>query len=86
MWGFLLTDTPFLTFDVKLKLIQGINKQMKDLILRTAIFIMKDKTTGRPVVVTKFYGFQDEQEAHEFSQILKEQYIDDIPEDDVTMH
>ena len=47
---------------------------------------MKDKTTGRPVVVTKFYGFQDEQEAHDFSQILKEQYIDDIPEDDVTMH
>ena len=73
-------------FDDRLRLIQGINKQMKDLILRTAIFIMKDKTTGRPVVVTKFYGFQDEQEANEFSQILKEQYIDDIPEDDVTMH
>ena len=73
-------------FDDRLRLIQGINKQMKDLILRTAIFIMKDKTTGRPVVVTKFYCFEDEQEAHELSQILKEQYIDDIPEDDVTMH
>ena len=77
---------PIFEFDVRLKLIQGTHKQMKDLILRTAIYIMKDKTTGRPVVVTKFYGFEDEQEAHDFSQILKEQYIDDIPEDDVTMH
>jgi len=84
--GVFVDRYPIFVFDVRLRLIQGINKQMKDLILRTAIFIMKDKTTGRPVVVTKFYGFQDEQEAHEFSQILKEQYIDDIPEDDVTMH
>ena len=84
--GVFVDRYPIFVFDVRLILIQGINKQMKDLILRTAIFIMKDKTTGRPVVVTKFYGFQDEQEANEFSQILKEQYIDDIPEDDVTMH
>jgi len=84
--GVFVDRYPIFTFDVRLILIQGINKQMKDLILRTAIFIMKDKTTGRPVVVTKFYGFEDEQEAYEFSQILKEQYIDDIPEDDVTMH
>ena len=47
---------------------------------------MKDKATVSQIVVTKFYGFEDEQEAHEFSQMSKEQYIDDIPEDDVTMH
>ena len=62
-------------------MIQGINKQMDDLQLRTAIFIMKDKTTGKPVVLTSFYGFETEEEAHEFSQVLKEQYVDDIPDD-----
>ena len=55
---------------------------MDDLQLRTAIFIMKDKTTGKPIVLTSFYGFETEEEAHEFSQVLKEQYVDDIPDDD----
>jgi hypothetical protein len=43
---------------------------------------LKDKTTGKPVVLTSFYGFETEEEAHEFSQVLKEQYVDDIPDDD----
>ena len=61
---------------------------MDDLILKTIIFIMKDTKTNKPVVVTHFQGFEDDNEAQNFSQFLKEQFtepeIDNYP--NVTIH
>jgi hypothetical protein len=33
---------------------------MDNLILKTIIFILKDKETGKPVVVTHFQGFEND--------------------------
>ena len=66
-----------------------INK-MDDLILKTIIFIMKDTKTNKPVVVSHFQGFDSELEAHNFSEFLKEQFIQPIEKEDpypnVTLH
>ena len=50
---------------------------MDNLILKTIIFIMKDKVTHEPVVVTHFQGFKDEEEATEFSRYLTEHFVND---------
>ena len=56
--------------------------------MKTIIFIMKDTKTNKPVVVTHFQGFEDDNEAQNFSQFLKEQFtepeIDNYP--NVTLH
>ena len=51
---------------------------MDDLILKTIIFIMKDTKTNKPVVVSHFQGFEDEKDAQNFSEFLKEQFIQPI--------
>lgn len=64
-----------------------INK-MDNFILKTIIFILKDKATNKPIVVSHFQGFEDEIEAYNFSEFLKEQFIS--PQEDhypnVTLH
>ena len=52
---------------------------MNDLILKTIIFILKDKETGKPVVVTHFQGFENDDEANDFSKYLTDQFTGDIP-------
>ena len=61
---------------------------MDDLILKTIIFIMKDTKTNKPVVVTHFQGFEDDNEAQNFSQFLKEQFTEQEkdPYPNVTLH
>ena len=63
-------------------------KHMDDTFLKTIIFIMKDKTTKKPIVITHFQGFRDEEEAEDFSDFLKTQFIlpTDYPDDNVTIH
>ena len=55
--------------------------------------ILKNTETGKPMVVTHFTGFQDETEAWDFTEKLKEKYINDIDypieeelESDPTLH
>jgi hypothetical protein len=45
--------------------------KMDNLILKTMILILTDKDTGKPVVVTHFHGFDNEDEAIQFSDFLK---------------
>ena len=52
---------------------------MDNLILKTVIFILKDKETGKPVVVTHFQGFENDAEANDFSKFLTDQFTGDIP-------
>ena len=52
---------------------------MDNLILKTIIFILKDKETGKPVVVTHFQGFENDDEANDFSKFLTDQFTGDIP-------
>ena len=59
----------------------GINKQpyklsiqMDDLILKTIIFILKDKKTNKPVVMTHFQGFENDDEARDFSHYLTDTF------------
>jgi|TARA_X000001316_G_C916623_1_gene30901 hypothetical protein len=61
---------------------------MDDRFLKTIIFIMKDKKTKKPIVITHFQGFQDDDEAADFSDFLKTQFVlpTDYPDDDVTIH
>ena len=61
---------------------------MDDKFLKTIIFIMKDKTTKKPVVITHFQGFRSEEEAEDFTDFLKTQFIlpTDFPDDNVTIH
>jgi hypothetical protein len=59
---------------------------MDNLILNTIIFILTDKDTNKPVVVTHFHGFDTEEEAIRFSDYLKEQFVDDYPENERTIH
>ena len=40
---------------------------MDDRFLKTVIFIMKDKKTKKPIVITHFQGFQNNEEAEDFS-------------------
>ena len=51
---------------------------------------MKDTKTNKPVVVSHFQGFEDEKDAHNFSEFLKEQFIQPIEQEDpypnVTLH
>jgi hypothetical protein len=51
---------------------------MNDLILKTVIFILKDKKSGKPFVVTHFQGFKNDDEANDFSKFLTEQFSGDI--------
>ena len=51
---------------------------MNDLILKTVIFILKDKKSGKPFVVTHFQGFENDDEANDFSKFLTEQFSGDI--------
>jgi len=59
---------------------------MDNLILKTIIFIMKDKVTHEPVVVTHFQGFKDEEEATEFSRYLTEHFVHDDLSPKRTLH
>ena len=52
---------------------------MNDLILKTVIFILKDKKSGKPFVVTHFQGFENDDEANDFSKFLTDQFTGDIP-------
>ena len=49
--------------------------KMDDYILKTIIFIMKDTKTNQPVVVSHFQGFKDDSEAKDFSEFLKDQFM-----------
>ena len=48
---------------------------------------MKDKKTKKPIVITHFQGFQDDDEAADFSDFLKTQFVlpTDYPDDYVTI-
>jgi|TARA_B100000029_G_scaffold388522_1_gene384742 hypothetical protein len=54
---------------------------MENLILKTIIFILKDKETQKPVVVTHFTGFDTDEEAQNFSKFLTDQFAN---EDDLS--
>ena len=45
------------------------------------IFILKDKETQKPVVVTHFTGFDTDEEAQNFSKFLTDQFVN---EDDLS--
>ena len=49
---------------------------------------MKDKTTKKPIVITHFLGFKNEEEAEDFSDFLTTQFIlpTDYPDENVTIH
>jgi hypothetical protein len=51
---------------------------MNDLILKTVIFILKDKKSGKPFVVTHFQGFENDDEADEFSRYLTDHFAGDV--------
>ena len=61
---------------------------MDDRFLKTIIFIMKDKTTKKPIVITHFQGFKNEEEAADFSDFLREQFVlpTDYPDANTTIH
>ena len=61
---------------------------MDDTFLKTIIFIMKDKTTKKPIVITHFQGFRDEEEANDFSEFLRTQFVlpSDYPDANTTIH
>jgi predicted phosphohydrolase len=50
---------------------------MDDLILKTIIFILKDKKTNKPVVMTHFQGFENDDEAKDFSHFLTDTFCGD---------
>ena len=49
---------------------------------------MKDKKTKKPIVITHFQGFEDEEEANDFSNFLRTQFIltSDYPDSNETIH
>ena len=47
---------------------------MNNLILKTIIFILKDKETQKPVVVTHFTGFDTDEEAQNFGKFLTNKF------------
>tara|TARA_R100000742_G_C4249840_1_gene68277 strand:- start:212 stop:394 length:183 start_codon:yes stop_codon:yes gene_type:complete len=50
---------------------------MENLILKTIIFILKDKETQKPVVVTHFTGFDTDEEAENFSKFLTDKFTNE---------
>ena len=80
-WGFYFGVHQFFVLLRKLKLMDGTDKQMDNLILHTIIFVMKDKETNKPVVVTHFTGFEDDEEASKFTEFLKDQFTNPLHED-----
>jgi len=54
---------------------------MDNYILKTIIFITKDKRTNKPVVITQWNGLETEQEALDFSNYLKEMTLDEMLEE-----
>jgi len=48
---------------------------MDDKFLKTTIFIVKNKTTKKPIVITHFEGFRDKADAEDFSLFIKEQFV-----------
>ena len=50
------------------------------------ILILTDKDTGKPVVVTHFHGFDNEDEAIQFSDFIKEQFTDEFEVPKETLH
>ena len=60
---------------------------MDDKYLKTIIFIMRDKITKKPIVITHFQGFEDEEEANDFSNFLRTQFTYDYDyEPNKTIH
>lgn len=63
---------------------------MDNLLLQTIIFILKDKLTKKPVVVTHFTGFESDEEAEFFSKFLQDQFTtpnnDDFYKTKHTLH
>jgi len=61
---------------------------MDDKFLKTIIFIMKDKVTKKPIVITHFQGFDNQDEADDFSEFLKYQFTieDDFDNSNKTIH
>jgi hypothetical protein len=49
---------------------------------------MKDKKTKKPIVITHFQGFENNDEAEDFSEFLKTQFVlpEDYPDADTTIH
>ena len=48
---------------------------MEDKFLKTTIFIVKNKTTKKPIVITHFEGFRDKADAEDFSTFIKQQFV-----------
>ncbi len=48
---------------------------MDDKFLKTTIFIVKNKTTKKPIVITHFEGFRDKADAEDFSTFIKQQFV-----------
>ena len=54
---------------------------MDNLILKTIIFILKDKDTKKPVVVSHFTGFDNDEQANDFSRYLTEEFVNNDVEE-----
>ena len=48
---------------------------MEDKFLKTTIFIVKNKTTKKPIVITHFEGLRDKADAEDFSTFIKQQFV-----------
>ena len=50
--------------------------------------IKLNKNTKKPIVITHFQGFRDEEEANDFSEFLKTQFVlpSDYPDSNTTIH
>ena len=51
------------------------HKHMDDKFLKTTIFIIKNKVTKKPIVITHFEGFRDKADAEDFSTFIKQQFV-----------
>ena len=54
---------------------------MDNLILKTIIFILKDKDTEKPVVVSHCSRFDNDEQANDFSRYLTEEFVNNDVED-----
>jgi hypothetical protein len=61
---------------------------MDDKFLKTVIFILKDKVTKKPIVITHFQGFKNQEEAEDFSAFLKGEFCleEDYNDSNLTLH
>jgi hypothetical protein len=61
---------------------------MDDKLLKTIVFIIKDSLTKKPIVITHFEGFKDQEDAEDFSIFLKGQFCleEDCNNSNVTLH